>query len=95
MRVSNLREGKEVTGAELIAFISANKLEQSQISIEYFDFTRREKFCSGCPAVKKLEEFHRVSSFDENISSGYKHLCKVCFRKKYSWKKSNINWDLA
>lgn len=84
-----------MTGAELLKFIADNKLEQSQLNIEYFSYLRREKFCGGCVSIVKLEDFHRISNFDENSSSGYKHLCKVCFRGKYKGKKMKINWDLA
>jgi hypothetical protein len=84
-----------MTGAELVAFITANSLENEELSIEFFSWEKKLKYCGGCPSILPLEQFHRISTFEPQNSSGYKHLCKVCFRKKYSWKKNKINWDAA
>lgn len=82
-----------MTGAELIAFIQANSLESEQITIEYFSYEKKLKFCGKCSSLVDLKNFHQgTSGASPEKSSGYRFICKCClnkaaFHKKYKKKE--------
>lgn len=83
-----------MTGAELIYFIKANALESEAISVEYFSFAKKLKYCGGCSSLVKLSNFHKgTGDSSPNKSSHYRYFCKMCvskaaFQKKYTAQKS-------
>jgi hypothetical protein len=79
-----------VTGIELIKFIQNNKLENEDITIEYFSWERKQKFCKMCSNIESLNNFHRGTSGTEpETSSYYRYICKSCLNKAAFHKKYN------
>lgn len=78
-----------MTGTQLIKFIQDNNLENETLSIEYFSWTRQQKYCGMCESLVSLANFHKGSSgVSEQKSSCYRYICKSClntaaFHKKY------------
>jgi hypothetical protein len=82
-----------MTGLEFIEFIKSNSLEKEELSIEYFSWERKQKYCKKCSSVVSLDKFHKGSSgADPDTSSCYRYICKDClnnsaFHKKYKVKE--------
>ena len=78
-----------MTGTELIEFIKANNLENEKITVEYFSWEKKLKYCGGCEKLVPLNRFHRgTSGLDPDKSSYYRYICRQClnaaaFHKKY------------
>lgn len=83
-------------GKELIDFIINNALQNEELSVEYFSFERKEKFCGSCNLLVPLKDFHKgTSGADPDKSSCYRYICKAClnkaaFHKKYKKKSENF-----
>lgn len=80
-------------GSELIEFIKSNNLESENITIEYFSWDRKQKYCGMCSSIVDLNKFHKgTSGVDPDKSSYYRYICKGClnksaFHKKYKKKE--------
>ena len=83
-------------GSELIEFIKNNNLQNEDLSVEYFSWERKQKFCGSCNELVSLNNFHKgTSGADEDKSSCYRYICKLClnkaaFHKKYKKKSENF-----
>lgn len=83
-------------GSELIEFIKNNKLEAEDITIEYFSWDRKQKYCGKCSSLISLNRFHKgTSGADPDKSSHYRYVCRDClnksaFHKKYK-KKDEVD----
>lgn len=85
-----------MTGQDLIEFIKANNLENESISIEYFSWERKQKFCSSCNELVSLSKFHKgTSGADEDKSSCYRYICKLCLNKAAFHKKYKIKSEIG
>lgn len=76
-----------MTGKDLIEFINNNSLLEENITIEFFCFKNKVKFCGKCEKIVKLENFHKGTSGIVEQSSGYRYICKECFNKQAFHKK--------
>lgn len=82
-----------MTGQELIEFIKNNSLENENITIEYFSWERKQKYCGMCTSIVNLNRFHKgTSGADPDKSSCYRYVCRDClnksaFHKKYKKKE--------
>lgn len=85
-----------MTGIELIQFIKDNSLEQEELSLEYFSWEKKQKYCNSCTSVVSLDKFHKGSSgADVQTSSCYRYICKGCLNKAAFHKKYKKTEELG